>query len=152
MPVRAVIDTNIVVSALISPRGTPDAIVRALRRSAFQLVVSHAVLAEYEAVPSRPRLARRFKLSDGDVPEFLRLLLYRADLVNPAAVLPLTVRDAKDRHLLMAALGGNAGYLVSGDLDLLTLDGDPALGSLKIVKPRAFLLLLGPHSNGHGSL
>ena len=59
--------------------------------------------------------------------------------VTPSETIPVAVRDPKDTHLLAAALGGNAAFLVTGDADLLVLNGDPALGPLRIVTARAFL-------------
>jgi predicted nucleic acid-binding protein len=44
--------------------------------------------------------------------------------------------------VLACALGANVDYIVTGDEDLLVLDGHPALGSLRIVTPRAFLTIL----------
>jgi len=50
----------------------------------------------------------------------------------------VAIRDPKDIHLL-AALGGDADYLITGDADLLVLAGDPTLGPLRIITARAFL-------------
>ena len=62
----------------------------------------------------------------------------------PLAVLPVHCRDPKDDMVLACALGAQAAYLVTGDADLLALDGDPALGRLRIVTPRQFLALFAP--------
>ena len=56
--------------------------------------------------------------------------------------LPVQVRDPKDEHVLAAALSGKADYLVTGDEDLLHLDGDPKLGNLQIITAREFVNLL----------
>lgn len=52
------------------------------------------------------------------------------------------MRDARDNHILAAALGGGAGYLVTGDNNLLTLADDPRLGSLQIITARGFVVAL----------
>ncbi len=59
--------------------------------------------------------------------------------VIPAETLPVTVRDPKDIHLLAAAVGGHADYLIMGDEDLLVLDGTPALSPLQILTVRMYL-------------
>ena len=48
----------------------------------------------------------------------------------------------EDDMLLMCAFGGNCDYLVTGDMDLLVLQGRPELGSLRIVKATELLALL----------
>lgn len=65
-----------------------------------------------------------------------------AERVDLLPVLPVSVRDPKDEHILAAALGGEADYLVTGDQDLLVLAGDPRLGSLQIVTVAAFMDIL----------
>ena len=63
VPARAVVDTNIVVSALLARRGVPAAIIDALLRDRFRLVLSAELMAEYAEVLSRPYLVRRLKVS-----------------------------------------------------------------------------------------
>lgn len=55
-PVRAAVDTNVLVSGLLSPHGPPARIVDAFRRHRFELVVSPQVLDELLDVLLRPRL------------------------------------------------------------------------------------------------
>lgn len=54
----------------------------------------------------------------------------------------MDVRDPKDVMILASALSGRAHYIVTGDDDLLSLDGAPALGALRIVTVRDFLAIL----------
>jgi predicted nucleic acid-binding protein len=78
----------------------------------------------------------------------LRRLAVQAILVLPNNELPLPVRDVKDEPILAAAFGGQADYIVTGDKDLLVLDGDPRLGKLRIVTARAFLDVLAAQPEG----
>ena len=64
------------------------------------------------------------------------------DEKSPVCTLPVHVRDPKDAKILALALGGNADYLVTGDDDLLVLNGDPRLGKLQIVTVHTFLTVL----------
>ncbi len=61
---RAVLDTNVLISAFLSPRGTPAQLVRVWRDGAFELVVSLALLAEIDRVLGYPKIARRIGASD----------------------------------------------------------------------------------------
>lgn len=138
-PVRAVVDTNLIVSALILKRGVPYALLQALYAGTFHLLLSMPMLNEYLRVLARPYFAKRYNLAAAEVVGFQTLLAERAVIVTPIASLHVAVRDAKDEMVLATTLGGAAEYLVSGDADLLTLAGDPRLGSLHIVTAREFL-------------
>lgn len=101
---------------------------------------------ELRDVLDRPRLRERYPIDAG----LLRLLLDRlrrtAIVVVPAKP-PVRCRDPKDDYLLACALAGGAHYLVSGDADLLALDGHPDLGTLRIVTAAAFLAALNARSS-----
>ena len=139
MAVRAVVDTNIVVSAFLSKRGAPHALLTALQEGAFHLVLSPSLREEYEQVLARPIFTQRFNLSTEEVGAFFRFLDRRAQLVTPDEPYRVAVRDPKDEHVLATALDGDADFLVTGDVDLLTLAGDAQVGALRIVTVRAFL-------------
>lgn len=146
--VSAVVDTNILVSGLLRPEGQPRRLLRVWSERAFTLLVSPTLVAEYQRILARPRLRVRYGLDPAAAQALLDQIERHGALVTPRAPLPVAVRDPKDEMVLVAALGGSADYLVTGDDDLLTLAGDPRLGALRIVTARAFLDLLAdaPHS------
>ena len=138
---KAVVDSNLFVSGLIA-RGAPYAIIDAWRRQFFALLLSDAQRAELHTVLARPRSTSRY-LSPAEVEDFL----YALDtLALPAPLhlpLPLPISDPNDEHIVAAALGGQADYLISGDTrHPLPLAGDPRLGTLRILTARDFILLL----------
>jgi putative PIN family toxin of toxin-antitoxin system len=139
----AVLDTNLTISGAITPHGIPTRILRAYERRLFTLVSSPDLVVEVEDVLTRPKITERYRPD----PVLVRALLtgLRAGMVRPLPLdaLPIRCRDPKDDHVLACALGGDADYLVTGDDDLLSLDGHPALGRLRIITPRSFLAILG---------
>lgn len=139
-PERVTVDTTVVVSAFIR-RGFPAQVIEQWRAGLFVLVVSAAVLAEFADVLHRPDLRDRYSLDLEDVADFLEDIRGNAELVTPLqeSGLPLHARDPKDDLMLACALAGGCHFLVSGDRDLLALDGHPALGPLRIVSPRQFV-------------
>jgi putative PIN family toxin of toxin-antitoxin system len=139
---KAVVDTNLFVSASILHRGAPHDLLAAWERNEFLLLISGEQSAEIGNTLRRPRFAR-YGVSPSQVESLLRRITRQADIVSPIAEVPLPVRDLKDEPILAAALGGDADYLVTGDADLLVLDGDPRLGNLRIVTAREFLDMLG---------
>ena len=135
---RAVIDTNILVRAVIRLQGTVGPVLLRLRQGEVTLLYSRATLNELVDVLNRPRIRDKYHLSDGDIQTVVALILLRGEAVEPAE--PLSIcRDPKDDKFLESAVAGKAGLIVSGDDDLLVLD--PFRG-IRIVPARAFLQML----------
>lgn len=139
---RAVVDTNVFVSGSISSGGAPRHILDLWREGRFTLTMGADQRSELAEVLHRSAIRERYGLVDDEIEALLFMVDVRAVRVAQRRRLPVTVRDPKDAHLLASALGGRADYLVTGDADLLELEGNPRLRGLRIVTPRAFLELL----------
>jgi putative PIN family toxin of toxin-antitoxin system len=139
-PVRATVDANLFVSGLIG-RGLPTQLLRAWQARRFRMVTARPLREEIAGVLARPKF-RRHGLTPERSAGILDALA-AADQATLLPTLPVTVRDPADAKYLACALGGQADYLVTGDEDLLVLDGLPALGALRIVTVRTFLRLIG---------
>jgi putative PIN family toxin of toxin-antitoxin system len=132
---RAVLDPNVIVSALLSPRGTPARLLVAWSDGEFELLVSPALLMELERVIAYPKLRRR--IASEDEAQVLLWLREEATLVHDPDRRPsITPEDPGDDYLVALAEGERAA-LVSGDRHLLAL-----ADRLPIFAPRAFLELL----------
>jgi putative PIN family toxin of toxin-antitoxin system len=83
MKLRAVVDTNIIVSSTIRPQGTVGSVLQRLRRRDFTLLLSRATLDEIVQVIHRPRLRLKYHLTDNIVRSTLHLLVLRSELVEP---------------------------------------------------------------------
>lgn len=123
---RAVLDPGVLVSALISPSGSPAKLIAAARKGELELVTSPLLLAELEDVLRREKFRRYVDLDA--VRDFvdlvLRVSLHVSDPDGPA---PLRSADPDDDYLIALAQAQNA-ILVSGDNHLLDLpDGAPIL-------------------------
>lgn len=140
-PVRIVLDTNVIISALIRPDSVPGRIVRAVvDELVVRLVTSRPLLDELRAVLDYPRLQRYLKMNNEDKDDFVILLEQIADpvsIVNYPA--PGICRDSDDEPYLQTALVGRADYIVSGDRDLLDLK---AIEHVPIILPAAFERIL----------
>ena len=137
---RLVLDTNVLVSALLSPSGAPARVLRLWEAEAFELVVSEAILAEYARVLAYPRIATRLKLTGESAEELVGALRQFSTLVEPDESLQVVAEDPDDDKLLACALAGGAEYVVSGDEHLLGL-GEYLW--IQVLAPAAFLMLLG---------
>ena len=134
---KAVLDTNVLVSAILIRGGNEDRILRAWQHGAFELVLSAALLEEVSRVLAYPKLRRHRRFSEAEVVELLGLLAARS-IVTPGLTTVRQCRDPEDDKFLAAGLEGGAQYLVTGDKDLLDLE---AYRGLRIVRPAAFLRL-----------
>ena len=114
---RVIVDTNIIVSVLITPVGPPGKIVDALLQGFLVPVMSPATLAELQAVLSRPRLRRLFERAGVEVTEFLDEFREFAEIIEPQPV-DILVRDESDRIFLeLAATRPPVDFLITGDQD-----------------------------------
>jgi putative PIN family toxin of toxin-antitoxin system len=137
--IRAVADTNVLVSGTIAPLGNPARILQAWRRGEFLLVSSPAIVAEVLEVLARPHIARHYPLS-AEALDGLRVLLETETVQVPGTRQVRVVADDPDDDLFVAvALEGEADYIVSGDPHLLGLK---EVQSIQIVTPRDFLACL----------
>lgn len=135
---RAVLDTGILIAALISTDTPPDLIYRAWRKKAFDLVTSDWQLAEFRRVSRYPRLRRYLKPAEaGDLVNGLR---YQATVLGELPELQFSP-DPDDNPILAAAIAGGADYLVTGDKrDLLSLG---KVETVRIITARRFADVLG---------
>lgn len=133
---RVILDTNVLLGALISPHGPPDTIYRAWRAARFELVTSTAQLDELRRVSRYPKLktilpAHRIGTMVNN--------MQRAIVLNTLPPLPegVDANDPNDAFLLAMAMAGEADYLVTGDrrAGLLQRGG---IGRTRIVTPAIF--------------
>jgi len=141
LPLRIVLDANVIISALIRSDSVPGRILRAVvEATAARMVTSYPLLAELRSAIEYPRLQRYLQMSKQDKEEFVVLLEQIADPVNIGDYqTPGICRDPKDEPYLQTALAGRADYIVSGDGDLLNLK---AVEDIPIVLPSDFERIL----------
>ena len=129
---RLVLDTNVLLSALLSPNATSRLVLR-------QAILRHVVLmslaqwTEVQSILRRSKFRRYF--TDEERRAFLDELDINAGWVAITRFFTVC-RDPNDNMILELAVSGQADFIVTGDTDLLALD--PFEG-IRIVTPRAFL-------------
>ncbi len=133
--VRAVLDPNVIIAALLSPTGSPARVLRAWIDGGYELVLSPLLLGELERALRYPKLAER--ITETESQELVGLLRHGANLCedpsNPAVV---RSSDPDDDYLI--TLGATAqSVIVSGDHHLNALQD-----KIPVYSPRAFLTVL----------
>ncbi len=139
MPVRAVLDTNVLVSGLVSEKGAPRRILDAWLEERFTLVSSLYLVEELLHVLSYPRIAKRLSLDEGELAIIVAVLLAKAEVTLGRLRLPGTTRDPKGDAVVACAKEGEADYIISGDQDLLVLG---EYEGILIVTPGQFVEML----------
>lgn len=133
---RVVLDTNVLLSALLSPHGLPDAIYRAWQKNRFDLVTSATQIDEMR------RASRYAKFKDVLQPHRVGTMvnnMRRSIMLDALPPLPegIEVNDPNDAFLLAMALVGEADYLVTGDHRAGLLQRG-SVGCTRIVTPANF--------------
>ena len=136
IPLRLVVDTNIVVSAALKPDGLQRTVLLLAITKPARLYVSPAILEEYRAVLSRPELQIRKGLRQ----QLLQLIARRAHSVVPARHLQVT-SDPADNIVLECADAAQADYLVTGN----TRHFPRFWRKTKVITSREFISLVTPH-------
>ena len=131
---RAVLDVNVLIAALLSPTGAPAQIVSRWLVGEFELVVSETLLAELERTLAYPKL--RARVAPEDAAEFVSFLENTAVHASDPSSPPRRSVDPHDDYLLALAEGEGA-LVVSGDQHLLEL-----ADRFPIRSARAFLEIL----------
>lgn len=133
---RVVLDTNVVLSALVFAGGTLARVRHAWHEKRFEPLASAATADELARAIAYPR----FKLTSLEQQELLADYLPYCTVVGMPAKLPKVpqCRDPDDVPFLHLAVAGDADYLVTGDKDLLAI---AARFACPIIPPEAFLQL-----------
>lgn len=132
---RVVVDTGILVSALIRPKGTIGGVLHALRDGRFTTIYSTPMMLEVADVLSLAKIQEKYHIQPDDIEALINLVRLRGELVIPKQTIT-ACRDPKDNKFLEAALAGEADVIVTGDDDLLVLN--PFEG-VDILRPAKFL-------------
>ena len=132
---RVVLDTNILLSALISPHGISDTIYRAWRAAKFDLVTSTIQLEELRRASRYPKFSTI--LQPARVGTMINHLQHAIVLVNLAA--DIEIDDPNDAFLVAMSMKGDADYLITGDKRAGLLQRKN-VGRTRILTPAAFYL------------
>lgn len=135
--IRAVLDANVFVSALIRPEGPPGRIcVELLEREAFALILSAAIVDEVRRTLDDPRVRRYLRLTSREVEAWVASLQSVAEMVEGRLSVSVVADDPDDDKYFAAAVEGNADVVVSGDRHVLEVK---QFERIRVLTPRAFL-------------
>jgi putative PIN family toxin of toxin-antitoxin system len=130
-----VLDTNVLLSALISPHGAPDVIYRAWRAAKFEVITSTVQLDELRRASRYPKFQAVLQ------PHKVGAMVNNLQRATVLDSLPTGIEaaDPNDAFLLAMAIAGKADYLVTGDRRAGLLQ-QARIGKTRIVTPTTFCL------------
>lgn len=131
---RVVLDTNVVVSALVHPRGAPASIVDSATSRRFRCFVSEPLIEEYSDVLARNYL----HLDQQREARFIKAFREVAIFVVPRKRV-VVARDPDDNMVIECAVEARADFIVTGN----SRDFPLQFHGVRIVNPRDFLVVLG---------
>ena len=141
---KAVYDTNVLVSAFLTrhhPGGIATEMLRAVESGVVELCLSPAIVEETATTLLRSaKLQARYQYTPQMATQYCVDLLAVATIFEDPPALPSAAsRDPEDDKIIACAVAARADYLVSRDLDLLSLE---SYGSVAIISPEAFMARL----------
>jgi putative PIN family toxin of toxin-antitoxin system len=139
IPLRLVIDTNVVVSAALKPEGLQRTVLLLAMTKSVRWYVSEAIVAEYALVLARPEL----KLCRSSRQQLLQLIKNHARVVVPSRMAQIT-SDPDDNIFVECADAAHADYLVTGNQRHFP----KFWKNTKIISSTEFLSVIAPHLVG----
>ena len=135
---RVVIDTNVLVSAILSPDGAPREVLRRCLTGKAQPLIGNALFLEYEDVLSREDLFAAAPISRKDREMLLDAVLSVCQWVNITFLWRPNLPDESDNHLIELAIAGNAELIITSNVRDVAA-GELVFDGLRIVTPGAWL-------------
>jgi putative PIN family toxin of toxin-antitoxin system len=136
LPLRLVIDTNLLVSAAIKPAGQQRTVLLLALTKPARLYVSRPILEEYRDVLTRPEL----RIRRGFRPQLLQLIKNHSYIVTPRHRLEIT-HDPDDDIFLECADAAGADYVITGNQKHFPRFWKKT----KVITSREFISLVAPH-------
>ncbi len=136
-----VIDTNVLVSALLNPHGTPASVLRVVLEESVTACFDVRIMAEYEEVLGRPE----FAFEPQEVAGVIQFIRETGMAVSPSPV-GLRLLDVSDVPFAEVCARAKADYLITGNLAHFP----SRIGSTRVVNPAAFLKAFLESMDGDG--
>lgn len=137
--IRVVLDTNQLVSALLSPEGPAFEILKALgleEKQKCELVLSDEILSEFRRVLSYPRIQKLHKWPKEKIEIFITLIKEISHIEKGHGKGRIVSEDPDDDKFFHLALKSGAKYIISRDIHLLKIK---EFRGIKVLKPEVFL-------------
>ena len=134
-----VLDTNVIISSLLSPKGSPSRIMEGWEAEKFDVAISQPLIGELERVLGYEKILRHFSNPPKRINALLKRFASVGLWVEPQTEYIVIQDDPDDNRVLECAVAASASYIISGDEHLLALE---EFQGIRIITPAGFLALL----------
>lgn len=134
-----VLDTNVIISALLSAGGSPAQIIDLWEAGVFDVAISTPLLDELKRVLDYPQVKKYQKMTPDEINTLLGRWSTISVYVEPEVVLEVVKDDSDDNRVLECAVAAKANYIISGDKHLLDLG---EYRGIEVLPPAGFIVLL----------
>lgn len=133
-----VLDTSILISALIGSEGPSRKILGQCLKGKLKPLISNALFSEYEDVSNRDRIISICPLSDEEKRKLLNAFYSTCDWVSIHYLWRPNIKDEGDNFLIELAVAGNADYLITNNISDFN-NTQLSFPSIQIITPEQFL-------------
>lgn len=140
-----VLDTNVVVSALLAPSGNPAEIIKRWEADEFSVAVSNPLLDELENTLKYPRISKYLLWNQETINLFINHYARISTFIEPKVKITVIEKDPDDNRVLECAVASSVSYIVTGDQHLLELK---EYQGIVILAPAVFVALLKAEEKG----
>lgn len=137
--IKAVLDTNIIVSGIVSPKGLPRKLLELAKEETFKVVTSILINREILEVLHRDHIYTKYGLNAAIIDDIASFLYEGTILTEDSYEIMKVKKDPEDDKFINCAIEGEADYIVSGDRHLLDLKH---YSGIQIVNVNSFLRIL----------
>jgi len=134
-----VLDTNVMISSLLSTEGPPAQIIDLWKAGVFDVATSEPLLDEVKRVLGYDKIKKHLRLAPGEIDRLLSGWRAISIVVEPEEVLEVIEDDSDDNRVLECAVAAETDYIVSGDHHLLDLG---EYRGIEILPPVGFIVLM----------
>ena len=135
MQPSAVVDASVLVSAFLFPHSVPGTLITEAVKGTYRFCLSPILIEETRRSLLNPRLCSAYGHDAGSVRAWCDDVVALAEMVTALADIGRVCRDEDDDHVIAAAAAAKAGFIVTGDKDLLVLEEH---SGIRIVTARSF--------------
>ena len=134
-----VLDTNVLISAFLSPRGAPAKVFARWMLGEFDVVTSPQLVSELARALTYEQVRKYTKHSDEEIAAIVEQYQASAIIIDPDLTISMIEKDPPDNRVLECAVAGGASFIISGDTHLLELK---EYQSIVILLAASFLTVL----------
>ena len=143
---QIVIDTCVLISALLSRRGASFDLLKRLGAGEFEINLSVSLCFEYESIAKRIAVEKQFHLTEKDIEELVEIMTQSANLWEIYFLTRPFLPDPNDEFLLELAFHANCDFIVTHNLK--DFRGIKESFGIEVVAPRQFIQLLDAQNQG----